>query len=43
MECTTARLDGRFFGEEESFPGFGMPTTFSFLQIDGIYVICIVT
>ena len=25
-----------FFGEEGSFPGFGMTITFAFLQIDGI-------
>ena len=36
MECTAARLDGSFFGEEGSFPGFGMAITFAFLQIDGI-------
>ena len=24
------------FGEEESFPGFGMAITFAFLQIDGV-------
>ena len=36
MECTAARLDGSFLGEEGSFPGFGMAITFAFLQIDGI-------
>ncbi len=36
MDCTAARLDGSFFGEEGSFPGFGMVITFAFLQIDGI-------